>query len=240
MRICDDYPKPIDLKKNEIYALKMIGANSNLRSLSDSFELFASSAYKYYESLKNPKRLFNLPIDFENGFDIFLNKIKYHIIIGVKIITKKNRTSLIYDEISYSLSIGDKTNNKLIRRFHFDYLISEQKSKQPVYHFQYPGENSPYIKTLKLDNSHMNPEVSEPRFFYLPTTFSILLHNILIQFKDDKVEKILETDEWRSLIRDNEKFILKKYFENCNSFFSMSSCDKKLFTSDFYYGEKFE
>lgn len=142
--------------------------------------------------------------------------------------------------VSYSLSICDLEckNPKLVRRFHFDYDLSSVKTNQsiPIFHFQYAGELSPYLKKLGVSNQHMNPELSEPRVYYQPVTLALLLNLVFNEFRNEITNKILQTPEWFALIKANEEKVLKPYYKYCNEFLQSAKNDKKLFTNDFCYG----
>jgi hypothetical protein len=68
---------------------------------------------------------------------------------------------------------------------------------------------------MKIDDSHLDVWLSEPRLCYFPTSLALLINVVLIEFPNDKNKILVDSMEWRSLIRSNEDLILTPFFK-CN------------------------
>ena len=143
----------------------------------------------------------------------------------------------ILDTTSLYVAICKKGDPKPLRKYHFDYAPSALSHRQPhpVFHLQYAGKLPPRLRDMDIDDSHMEPWLSEPRLCYFPMSLALLINLVLKEFPDDNNVKLTETWEWRQLVKKNEDLILRPFFKGCQTFFSQDKRGK-LFINDFYYG----
>lgn len=234
MMIDNRYPSPNEVVKCEFDTLIFLKNNPLLgRELST----LAMDAYAYhsanYKRFKERKRK---DFGFESTFDIKIEGQAGFAAVGALIRLKDGSE---FDNISYYAAICKKENPKpkILRKYHFDYAPPETTHRQPhpVFHLQYAGKLSSKLKCMDIDDNHLYPWLSEPRLCYFPISLALLLNLILKEFQDEKNRKLIESSEWRGLIRKNETLILKPFFEECHNFLSKGN-DRDLFTNDFYYG----
>ena len=241
MRIDESYPKPIDLKRNELKTLEFLRNNSFVNS---NFMPLALTANDIYESLRDPKRLENLSFDFESYFELPFdgNEFRFHfgvIINSKKIGTVKRKNQYEYSMVSYYIGICVKESGKfkLIRKFHFDYDVNGNINNHPIFHMQYQGKLSPKLSEHQYDDEHLEPWLSEPRIHHHPVTLALLLNLIFKEFNNEKTHRMLEDSYWKGFIRDNEDLVLTDYFLQCNDFLKKRKKSSSLFTKDFCYGK---
>jgi len=191
----------------------------------------ASDASAYYLKLKNCTKT---KFQFDSEFLVDLSEHKKGTAhIGANFFLEGSQ----FEGISYFLAIRDnEPRARLLRKYHFDYTSPSTKRKQPhpIFHLQYAGELSPRLSALDLDCTHLDSWLEVPRLFYTPMTLALLINMILKEFPNRENEKLIETSEWRHLIRKNEDHFLAPYFEKCHSFIS-NRTNQRLFINDFYY-----
>lgn len=216
---------------NEVTTLRRIDSNPIFKR---DFSQLNTDAHNYLsDNEKSIKKNTLTKFDFQSVIDnISLNGKSGVAVIGALITTNNGN----YDQLTYYFALCDK--NKIIRKFHFDYAPKyiSVRTPHPIFHFQYPGEMSPYILRLNLKHDHLDPGLSEPRIFFTPMSLALIINLILKEFSDERTYKASEDRAWRDLVKKNEKDLLAPYFKTCNAFFTKSpGC---LFTSDFCYGKE--
>lgn len=231
-----DYPSPKDFLSLELATLRYIKDNPVFQSYHNQFATAADLAYHQTKPAK--KRL--LPLSFESELNIVLDKKsdrKGQAILGADIQLNRNHT---YEKVSFSLAICEnkEPKNRLVRRYHFDYAMKGSVVRQPhpVFHMQYAGELSPYLQSLNLDHSHIDSWLSEPRLVYMPMSLALLINFVFKEFNDETNQRIVESSDWRQLIRKNESHLLAPYFKCCHTFLQTGSDPNNLLTVDFCYG----
>lgn len=150
--------------------------------------------------------------------------------LGVDIHSDGNK----FEQLSYSLTICE--GKKVLRKYHFDYSSNavEVRQLQPVFHLQYSGKLSEHHNKLKIDNSHNNEWLSEPRINFTPMTLAILLNLVFKEFPCESNRSIIETPEWISELRKSEIQLLQPFHNQCSKFNSFNR--SKSLVSDFLYG----
>lgn len=230
------YLSPYDVINCEFNTLKFLKNNSFLHKV--GLSSLAIDAYSYHSAhYKRFKERKNIGFDFESTFDIKIGgKVDSAVYVGA--IFRLN-DSCEFQDISYYVAICEKKNPKprLLRKYHFDYAPPGAAHRQPhpVFHLQYGGELTPKLKSKSIDDKDLYPWLSEPRLCYFPMSLALLINLILKEFPNEKNGKLVESSEWRGLIRKNEELILKPFFEECCAFLSKGN-KKNLFINDFYYG----
>lgn len=203
-----------------------------------SFVKFSYDAKTYSSALGSKKKLRNSPIDFQSYFDLKIDSkwLRFHI------------GSLIqndYSQVTYYLAICDYNmiNNtcEIRRKFHFDYDNGNGPSRQPHprYHIQYAGTKPSGMDDHgALYETVLYSPLSEPRLHYTPMSLALLLNCVFVEFRTELTNKISEDDEWREIIKMNEKKLLEPYYKKCKDFFAVGRhSSKNLFTSDYCYGK---
>ena len=234
MKIDCWFPNPIKLIECELNTLRFIRSRIIGRGKFGKLVADADAYLPKYINLIKSKKLQSFCFKFESCVDIKVDRRDGGAYIGAKI-NMKDRQAL--GDISYYLAVAE--NKKLLRKFHFDYepttqIDSSLKQDHPVFHLQYGGKPSKELQE-NIECEHIDSWLSEPRISYSPMSLALLINLVLKEFPDEKNKKIIEKNEWRSMIRKNEDLILKPFYERCNGFFS--NRDKNnLFTNDFYYG----
>jgi len=234
MKIDERYPVPKDFKRNELSTLAFFQNDPNLKEM---FPTLVDDAYHYYTFIKNAHdTIFNFESELEIQINGTTGKTKGKAHIGGKFFIDPKKKFLAP---SYYMAIckTDSTHYRLVRKYHFDYILPNLVRRQPhpVFHLQYAGELSPHLLDLNLEHDHMDTWLSEPRLVFMPMSLALLVNVILKEFPDERTKKIIERREWRDLIRRNENLLLVPYFRCCNLFLSNNKPDL-LFTTDFCYG----
>ncbi len=235
MMIDDRYPPPDEFISCEFKTLIFLKDNT---SFVCGLPTLANDAYAYYsEHYKNFRDSRKLNFNFESTFDVNVDgKDGFAAYVG-GIIRLKDSDK--FNDISYYIAICRKNTPKpeILRKYHFDYAPAGNTRKQahPVFHLQYAGKLSKKLKAKDIDDDHLDPWLSEPRLCYSPISLALLINLILQEFPSENNRKLVETSEWRNLIRRNENLILRPFFERCSSFLAEKG-RKKLFINDFYYG----
>jgi hypothetical protein len=239
MTIDKFYPEPRSLLKCEIDTLKFLKSNLFFCQEMEQLAADADKNYSFYSALlKKIRHHKKLNFRFESVLNITIDGRKGYAYTGAKIVfsDKKN-----FKEISYYMAICEQKNDNLkpriIRKFHFDYapICNSQKRPHPIFHLQYGGELPPMLSDMDIDDSHLDAWLSEPRLCYYPLSLALLINIILKEFPDDRKLKLIETPEWRAIIRKNEELLLRPFFKECYDFLSKGN-HRKLFINDFYYG----
>lgn len=243
MSLHNSYPDdPIELKRLELKTLQFLNTNQDIVQ---NFSNLFTDAGNHYHALKNQieDKDFNFysTLEYEVNNEDLQKRILFH--IGGKIesslIRKERRRKFYeYNEITYCLLLLDPSENppKLLRKIHFDYADKSQANK-PIFHLQIPGTLTPELKNLGYTNAdilHMQPWLSLPRINYYPVTVALLLNLIFLEFTSETTHRIVENTTWRSIVRENEQAVLKRYHNCCQSFLNKAD-DKNLFMNEFCY-----
>ena len=230
MKIDNCFPDPVQVIQCESRTLKFFKSN---HFLNQEMPRLSEKAYKCYRS--DNKHVLRRGFEFESEFDIKIGSNKGIALIGAFI---KAKDKCQFENISYYAAICEngELHKRLLRKYHFDYAPPGKTRRQPhpIFHIQYAGKLSPKLQEMRIDDSHLDVWLSEPRLCYFPTSLALLINMVLKEFPNDKNIRLVESTEWRSLIRSNEDLILAPFFKGCNRFFS--GREKKLFINDFYYG----
>lgn len=137
------------------------------------------------------------------------------------------------------MAITDRENEEeLIRKFHFDFAHPKNPTRQPVpiFHLQYGGKMTPYMKKAGLNDSKLDHWLSVPRLSFSPINLALLLDMTFCELRTVQTRKIVETQEWRTLIFSNEKFLLINYYTSIADHCAGASYTNKNLIRDFCYG----
>lgn len=230
MKIIDCYPTPKNILDCEVETLQFI--KDNFFNYPD-FSKLATDAYNYLPKVKTAGKL---KFEFESELQIRINGKQGFAYMGstIKVVDENQ-----FDDISYYVAIcnDDIPQKRILRKFHFDYTSpqSPQRQPHPFFHLQYGGKLSLKLQNENLEHQHIDAWLSEPRLCYTPLSLALLINMILKEFPNEINSKVIESSEWRDLIRKNENLLLAPFYKICHNFMSMRRSDQ-LFTNDFYYG----
>lgn len=212
------YPSPKELVEYDCKTLEFIQSNmSKIDGGLTSDAKNAAGKYRYCEALS-----------FESSF-AYLRDNKYiEVNVGAEIVTRNGN----YDKVSYHLLLTD-VNNKIYRKFHFDYHPDAKNHGHSIFHFQYGGGLSSKLKGKYSEKDYF-PWLKEPRIPFKPMSLALLIHLLFINIEDQEVKKVRDTPEWKSLVRNNELFLWKNFFTNCYTYIK-STRFQSLF--DYYCGK---
>ena len=203
------YPKPEDLIANELATLKFLKDNATVQ---EQYPVLATDANRVYFSLKGKV----VGFCFESYIEVVHDGAPRRLYLGCLIeLTKK-----AYGHITYYLAVGNAASDGLLRKFHFDVAQEGQAARQahPLFHLQYCGKLSRYLRGQGFSQSHLDPlypQLSEPRIFCAPMSSALLLDLVLHEFPGTHAVKLRNTPEWQALVRRNEKLMLHPYYTKC-------------------------
>jgi len=231
MTIDQNYPKFPDFTHNELQSLQFIQTRGLLIKYPELASAIDLSFYKLRNDLKtNPQTDFI----FHCNFEMTVEKHSHRVIIGANVTTG-------YSLCSYFLAIVGKEEDedKLIRKFHFDFALPSIGTRQrvPIFHLQYGGALSPQIVDSGLTGVKLDEWLSVPRLTYSPINLALLLDILFCEFKTEETNKLIEGDLWRELIYKNENFLTANYFKNIHEHIRSPAYKKENLLRDFCYGE---
>lgn len=147
-------------------------------------------------------------------------------------------------QLSYSVLIGKEAfpSTAVARKFHFDFEpvanrnIAESK---PSYHLQMCGELSQHHRVagyVENDIAPLLPAWSQPRIPSLPMSLALVLNWLFIEFGHESAVKDARLNpQWRKLVRDAERIVLKPYYEECSRFLGdEENIDQSFFARHLY------
>jgi len=237
MKVDEQYPLAAVFLRNELETLRYIKDSSMFEKHYN--QLSRDATVKYFKLHSSMKKLQSF--NFVSEIDICLDRKSSRTgkaVIGADVEINSEH----YEKVSYFLAICEDKNpqSRLVRKYHFDYDLYDPKGRQPhpVFHLQYAGKLSAYLDTLNLDHAHIDSWLSEPRLFYMPMSLALLLNLVLKEFNTEVTQKIIESSEWRQVIRKNEELLLAPYFKSCHNYMAGFGNSNNLLTTDYLYGKQ--
>lgn len=222
----------IDLfKKNEVKTLEYLTTRGGLLKNFPNLSQTVNLAYYNFHGKRN-QRAFDFL--FHADFEMTVEKSSHKIIVGANV-------TGTYSLCSYFFAIAgnNEDENRLIRKFHFDFALPSTNVRQPVpvYHLQYGGKISPEIEKMGLTSEKLDHWLSLPRLNFPPVNLAIMLDILFCELRVEETREIVESDDWRALIYDNERFLSKNYFDNIHNHVNSRAYRKELLIRDFCYGK---
>jgi len=154
------------------------------------------------------------------------------------VVVRKQTNSDAIENMSYCISVFEGTNEpiKMLRKFHFDYVTvrSDRRQAHPRFHLQYCGGFLPAMSTLGISEEIIEPlwpNVNGPRIFFRPMTFALLMNIAFYEFPGGEIDNIRKRGDWQNIVRENEKQILKPFYERCAQ---LAGKDKSIFFDKVY------
>lgn len=229
MSIFNNHPTIADFKKNEVKTLEFISTRGLLRSFNDLAEAISLAYYDYRGRLNKPH-----DFKFHTEFEMEVEGSPHKVFVGANVIGE-------YSLCSYFFAIAGKDNDmkKVIRKFHFDYALpSAGVTRQPVpiYHLQYGGALTQEMETGGMSDEKLDHWLSLPRLNFAPVNLAILFDILFCELRVEQTHEIVESDEWRTLIFDNEKFLSRHYFNNISTHVNSQNYKKGKLIRDYCYG----
>lgn len=224
--------KFVDFMKNEKYTLEWLTGNSTVIS---NFRELTICAKKSLASFPTKNHLYaNYSFNFSCTFPIIIENRSMTVIL-------ESLVTPDFNIATYCMTICKNGRKKLhpIRKFHFDYAVSipNDPKPKPVYHLQYGGKPTPALTDLGIDINHLYPWLSSPRIWSAPMNLALMLDMMFCEFRDTASKRLTELDEWRDLIKKNEKDLLLPFYENQKKFLDHGHSTKYLLR-EFNYGIK--
>jgi hypothetical protein len=221
--------KAVDFKKNEIKTLEYIYKRGFFDSDFSELAIAISTTWERYRGNSFKK---NFNFEFVSDFEIEIEKQIHRIVLHAQVIGE-------YDTTTYSIGICAQDGSyELIRRFHFDYIHDNhgKKQKVPISHLQYGGKSGNGFDGKPFQTNNIEPGLSVPRLNFPPINIALLLDVTLCEFHTEQTEKIVENSEWRSLIKNNEDFLLSHYYHFIASHIHSHHHNKEKLIRDICYG----
>jgi hypothetical protein len=97
----------------------------------------------------------------------------------------------------------------------------------------------PYMKLLGLREAQLNqlhPSLSEPRVFYAPMSFALMLDMSLREFPDADSLKFRSTGEWKNIVHHHESVVLLPFFKKCVAIIGSKVRRAQVLAEQFYVG----
>lgn len=230
MTIAQNYPTFSEFWKNEIKTLEYLQSRTLLKDYSELANSINMS-YNEYFSKRKKNEIFDFK--FHCSFTMEIENHLHEVIIGANVLAN-------YAECSYFLAIvgKDEDSDKLIRKFHFDYAapVNDTRQKVPVFHLQYGGQLSPKTGESGKKGDKLDTWLSLPRLNFFPINLALLLDTMFCEFRTVDTHKIVEDNDWRSLIYDNELLLTRNYFNNIYNHLNSQNHKKGNLLRDFCYG----
>ncbi len=215
MGINRDHPKYLEFIKKEHKTLEFLYRNAFMAKTFPDLAKNAELTFYRYQNLRD-KQLEKVTFLFSSNFNLVIEGKTMRIIVEAQV-------SPGYNLVSYALSIcdTDSTPFPLLRKFHFDYALPMQNDPwpKPVYHIQYGGKQTPGLAELGINDTSIIPWLSSPRLYWGPINLAILLDLIFCEFRSIDTTELIQRREWRELLKNNEEFLLKPFYEKLRTFF---------------------
>jgi hypothetical protein len=115
--------------------------------------------------------------------------------------------------------------------------VSKDEPKErpePRFHLQYGGELPQEMEGRGITNKQvltLLPKVRQPRIFFWPMTVGLLMNMIFYEFPTEDTNYILKEPYWQNLVRQNEREILKPFYNKCAT---LAGRDDAIFFDEVY------
>ena len=223
--------KAHEFKQREIKTLEYIYNHGFFESSYPELNNAISSYYSKYNVSEYKSGRKNFDFNFVSDFDIEIEGYSHRVIIHAEV--KGN-----YEFVSYSLGVAHRNNStELIRRFHFDYDHEKVREKQKAFisHLQYGGISGKGFSGAQFLTTNIEPKLSVPRLNFPPMNLALLLDIVFCEFQTEMTKKITEDPSWRNLIKENEVFLLKDYFNTISNHIDSVRHNKETLVRDICY-----
>ena len=179
-------------------------------------------------------------------FEDYAEEYSLLVVIGGLIIPNDDSN---YSKNSYKILIIDEIRERVLRCVHYDFEPSEYRSNEeikPSMHLQVGGKINPLLayaqKFIDFDINEENFDnigysFDKIRVAFYPVTLISILNSIFLEFSSvDKVEAVVSTREWKTLVRDLEIELLSNYFDHGSDYLSGNPEDTPLSYTYYNFG----
>ena len=194
--------------------------NATLKLLHDRLSQLQTLAHT--SGLVKQCRSYSHPGLFRFGFhwDVHYMGKECRLFLGADVWKQEDGDYIANTSYCMCLVEGRDKPNKVLRKFHFDYVTerSDRKQPHPRFHLQYCGGLPPFLTSLGITKKLMEPlvpEVEGPRIFFRPMTLGLLMNIAFHEFPCGDTDQIKKKGEWLNLVRDNERVVLKPFYSKC-------------------------
>jgi len=237
------YAKLSDVRNLEHRTLKAITEIAPFAKLNDLVSQASAALGRY-----SPKG----PIDFHLGFlldirlrgDRHAKLLERRVDLGVLVqgdATSKDKIG----NVSYSLLIckyKEPATSPILRKAHFDYESAawrNQSEPKPSVHMQICGKYSPHHTAAGYGTQRLNalyPGFEKPRIPLAPTSLALMLNWLLLEFQNGSAaQPILKDEQWRRLVSDAERVVLRPYFDGGAKYLNSARNAGQRFLQSFIY-----
>jgi hypothetical protein len=231
------FPRPRELKTLDKDTLKFLRCAPVIANNFPTLLFPANAAYATANVDHGPLSFeAPLPLLVEQKPESAPREVHIGALIGV-------RSATCYENVCYFVAIVNTglPKQRILRKFHFDYEDPGNRNMddpKPSFHMQFCGELSPGLKGAGYgdnDVDHLSPWLSRPRVPFMPMSLALLLNMILLECRHmPEAHKVVESQEWRNVVENNEEKILKPFFRDCAKF--VTGPNRRLLTNEFFYG----
>lgn len=127
---------------------------------------------------------------------------------------------------------GTSEEHEVVRRIHLDIAIpyvEENKDEHPLYHVQLAGKSH----ELMSQELQTQKKFSFPRIPFVPMSIALFFDMAVRELGPKELKDWIKLHPWRSLIRKNEKTMLRPFFVYLHKQWRLNS---QFIISDLYYG----
>lgn len=251
MELSDFYPKAGDLIKSELDVLDHLRTDPYIKLKHSDF---ARHANAYFQRNQNSR---SSGFEFVSYFDVFhaamhrtqgVNRKQAkpnsdpntRLLLAVRIELEKQ----VFRNVTYCLTVCRIRSRRhtILRKFHFDVTVDGEKSgnriqHHPICHLQYCGEMVPKMAEMGCSSAQldqMSPWLSEPRIFFWPMSLALLIDMALREFPDEHSKKFRSSNEWRGIVRKQEKLILQPFYQKCVDVIHDTKGNSRTLADEFY------
>ena len=117
------------------------------------------------------------------------------IFLGALVEKIPKRNKILYMSYYVCIVEGREPPNKILRKFHFDYVSGGTRSKvpHPRFHLQYGGELPPGMTERGIKDEHIKlllPKVKQPRILFTPVTIALLMNMLFYEFPTEDIKHV--------------------------------------------------
>lgn len=249
MELSAFYPKASELIKSELDVLDHLRTDPYIKLNHSDFARHANS---YFD---RNRRSLSSGFEFVSYFDVCHAAMhrthgsngkpgkpnpNTRLLLAVRIELEKQA----FSNVTYCLTVCRIRSKRfsILRKFHFDVTVAGERSssriqQHPRCHLQYCGEMVPKMAEMGCSSAQldqMSPWLSEPRIFFWPMSLALLIDMALREFPDERSMKFRSSNEWRGLVRKQEKLVLRPFYQKCVEVILDTKGNNRTLADEFY------
>jgi hypothetical protein len=244
MDLSEFYPSPDKLIKSEVDILNYLRDNPYIKANQEQLATDAGLSYYAHRTdasgfaFDSHLELWHAPM--HRGGIVATRTGRRRPNVRLAISARLETVNGIFSDVTYGLGVIRLRPKRItiLRKFHFDVTPGSgdnqsDKQERPHCHIQYCGTLLPGgCRQSQLDQMH--PWLSEPRLLFWPMSLALLLDMALHEFPDQASAKFRASNEWRSLVREQENLVLLGFFSKCVGVIEDKHKRKKTLADAFY------